>query len=103
MKEPKCARCRSKPCKLPLGERSPLPPYCPILNSADLIKEIKTHYKKGSVSFFYLSAALTEKECYDLEAAAQGRIRPLRTRIREVAAFAEKIGARKLGLAFCSG
>jgi uncharacterized metal-binding protein len=52
---------------------------------------------------FFLSSAITEKECYDSEAASQGKIRPLRPRIREIAAFAEKIGAKKIGLAFCNG
>jgi uncharacterized metal-binding protein len=103
MKEPQCAHCLSKPCKLPLGERSRFPSYCPIINFADLVQELKDRYREESISPFYLSAALTEKECYDPEAALQGRIQPLRTRIRELAAFAEKIGARKLGLAFCSG
>jgi uncharacterized metal-binding protein len=103
MKDPKCAHCQIKPCKLPSEERGRLPSFCPIINFADLIKELKGRYQEEAISAFYLSAALTEKECYDPEAALQGRIRPLRTRILELTAFAEKIGARKLGLAFCSG
>jgi len=103
MKDPKCAQCKTKPCKLPEGERPPFPPYCPIINFDELIEELKSKYKDPETFNFYLSSAITEKECYDSKAASRGKIRPLRPRIREIAAFAEKIGAKKIGIAFCSG
>jgi len=81
-----------------------LPSFCPILNYQSLIKKTTKKYKEESVKDLYFSASITEKECYDEKSIREeGKIKPLRPRIREVAEFAKKIGAKKIGLAFCSG
>lgn len=103
MNFPHCARCRAKPCKQPPSDRTPLPPDCPITHFASLNKEVKKEYEKTDVFPFFLQSALNEKECYDPNEARQGRIRPLRPRIREIAEFAKKIHAQKIGMAFCAG
>jgi uncharacterized metal-binding protein len=55
-------------------------------------------------SRIFLSAALIEKEAYDEKSARNlGKIIPIRPRIREIAEFAKKIEAKKVGMAFCSG
>jgi uncharacterized metal-binding protein len=102
--EPKCARCPTRPCSQGLPKDIPLPSDCPIRHHARLIKQILPRYRRIDVKDFYLGAALTEKESYDPKAAREdGRTIPLRPRIREIAEFARTIGARKLGMAFCSG
>ncbi len=104
MDEPKCAECKPRPCSKGITDESKLPAYCPILNFKDLVQEVKARYKTQEIQNFYLQSALVEKESYDLRAAREeGRIVPLRPRIREIADFAKKLGAKKLGLAFCSG
>jgi uncharacterized metal-binding protein len=104
MKAPKCAKCKEKPCNEGIGQETVLPIYCPIKNFKDLIKPVAAEYRLKEIQPFFLSAALTEKEGYDEKAARQeGRIIPVRPRIREVAEFAKKVKAKKIGLAFCIG
>jgi uncharacterized metal-binding protein len=104
MNEPKCAECQPKPCSQGISDESKLPNFCPIKNFKDLVQEVKARYKEQEIRNFYLQSALVEKESYDLQAAREeGRIVPLRPRIREISEFAKKLGAKKLGLAFCSG
>lgn len=104
MKAPKCSKCKEKPCNEGISDETVLPIYCPIINFKDLIKPIAAEYRLQEIQPLFLSAALTEKEGYDEKAARQeGRIIPLRPRIREVAEFAKKIRAKKVGMAFCIG
>lgn len=102
--DPKCAQCPERPCTQGLPKGVPLPKDCPIKNHARLIKKVLPLYRGKDLSPFFRAAALTEKEGYDAKAARkEGRTVPVRPRIREIAEFARLVGARKLGLAFCSG
>jgi uncharacterized metal-binding protein len=104
MTESKCAKCKPKYCSVGITDEKKLPAYCPIKNEKELIEEVKVKYRSEDFQKFFQCSALIEKECYDEKAAREeGRIVPLRPRIREVAEFAKKIGAEKIGLAFCSG
>lgn len=104
MKEPKCAKCKSRPCTVGITEKTKLPDFCPMKNYKSLVKEITKKYKTIDIAGFYIASALTEKECYDEKAVREeGKIIPIRPRIREIAEFAKKIGAKKIGLACCSG
>ena len=104
MTDPKCALCKPKYCHEGLIEDERLPKFCPMKNFEDLIQNVKQKYGTEEIKDFFISAALTEKEAYDEKAAReQGKIIPVRPRIREIAEFAKKIGAKKIGMAFCSG
>ena len=104
MIDPKCAQCKPKLCTKGITDEGRLPSFCPILNYKDMIEEVKEKYKSEEFQKFFQCAAIIEKECYDEKAIREeGRIVPLRPRIREIAEFAKKIGAQKIGLAFCSG
>jgi uncharacterized metal-binding protein len=104
MTNPKCALCKPKYCHEGINEGKKLPGFCPMKNFKDLIHNAKKKYSDVDIKDFFLSAALTEKEAYDEKSArGQGKIIPVRPRIREIAEFAKKIGAKKIGMAFCSG
>jgi len=104
MKDPQCAKCKNKPCYEGITDESKLPPYCPIRNHKDLIESVKPKYASEEWNHFFLSAAVIEKEAYNAKAAREeNKIIPVRPRVREIAEFAHKIGAKKLGIAFCSG
>jgi len=104
MKDPKCAECRQKYCTQETIDIKLLPSFCPLKNSKDLIDEVKKKYQPEEIHDFFINAALTEKEAYNKKAAREeGKTIPVRPRIREIAEFAKKINAKKLGIAFCSG
>jgi len=104
MKDPKCAECRQKYCNLEITDIKLLPSFCPLKNFKDLIDEVKKKYRPEETHHFFLNSALTEKEAYNEKAAREeGKTIPVRPRIREIAEFAKKINAKKLGIAFCSG
>ena len=99
-----CAKCKAMPCREGITDESLLPKYCPQKTSPDSIKEVLERYQKEEIHSFYLNSALTEKEAYDAKAALEeDRIVPVMPRIREIAEFAKKISAKRIGLAFCSG
>jgi uncharacterized metal-binding protein len=104
MVDPKCAKCKPKLCTKGITDEARLPDFCPIINHKDLMEEVKEKYKSEEFQKFFQCSAMLEKECYDIKAIREeGRIVPLRPRIREIAEFAKKIEAKKIGLAFCSG
>ena len=104
MEKPQCAKCKPRPCTKGITEEKKLPEFCPIKNSAPLIERLKPKYKAKETCDFYLKSALIEKQGYDEKAVReQGRIVPVRPRIREVYEFAVQIGAKRIGMAFCSG
>lgn len=104
MIEPKCAICKSKLCTQGVTDAELLPSYCPTKNFKELIADVKEKYRSEELKDFFQSSALLEKECYDEKAAREeGRIVPLRPRIKEISEFAKKIAAPRIGLAFCSG
>lgn len=104
MAELKCAECVSKPCTQGIKEDSRLPDYCPIINFKDILEQVKAKYRSEEIQGFYAESAITEKESYDQKAAREdGKIIPVRPRIREIAEFAKGLGAKRIGLAFCSG
>jgi uncharacterized metal-binding protein len=104
MTEPKCATCKTKLCTQGITDEELLPSYCPTTNFKELIDDVKTQYRSDELKNFFQCSALLEKECYDEKTAREeGRIVPLRPRIKEIVEFANKIGAEKIGLAFCSG
>ncbi len=104
MNEPKCAECPLKPCQEGITDESRLPSFCPLKNFKELIEEVKSRYQHQDIQNFYIQSALTEKEAYDEKASRQeGRTVPIRPRIKEITEFAKKIGAKRIGVAFCSG
>lgn len=104
MIDPKCARCKPMYCQKGITEEEKLPSFCPIKNFQSLIQEIKQKYSGKEIKNFFQNSALIEKEAYQEKAARElGKTIPVRPRIKEIAEFAKKIGANKLGMAFCSG
>jgi uncharacterized metal-binding protein len=104
MPDPKCALCKPKYCHEGITGDEKLPDFCPMKNFDDLVQSVKPRYGAEDIKDFFLSAALTEKEAYDEKSAREhGKIIPVRPRIREIAEFAKKVGAKKIGMAFCSG
>lgn len=104
MKDPECSKCGPKYCNQGIKDETKLPDFCPMINFPDLVSSIHDKYKDTAVYKYFLNAAFTEKECYDQDLIRnEGKIMPLRPRIREISEFAKKIEAQKIGVAFCTG
>lgn len=104
MKDPQCAKCVGKYCNQGITDKKVLPEFCPMLHFEHLIQPTVERYRSPELHHFFLNAAVTEREAYEEGMArGEGKIQPVRPRIREIAEFAKKIGATKLGIAFCIG
>jgi uncharacterized metal-binding protein len=66
----------------------------------NIIQKAVEEYSHDDVKSIYIQAAITEKEAFEV---MRGKRIPVRPRIRELVEFAKKIGAQKIGVAFCTG
>jgi uncharacterized metal-binding protein len=80
------------------------PEFCPTLNLGEVIKASLSEYQRPEIKEFALYATIQEGECY----ANRGQqhpyvVYPVKTRIQETIEFANKLGFKRLGIAFCGG
>ncbi len=102
---PACSKCPSVVCSPPLGstEKLPLekaPDFCPMKTNPGILKEALGEYSQLGIREFARQASIQEFECY--ENTPEGR-RTKNPRIVELIQFAQKMGYKKVGLAFCTG
>ena len=76
---------------------------CPTLTRNDLLEEANREYGEEPVREFARQASIQEAECYANRHQQPYVMQPTKTRIVEICEFAEKMGYRRLGLAFCMG
>ncbi len=103
-KDPKCAVCGiplfEKACFTDSGKG---PDFCPTKLQTDLIADAREEYKDPGIKEFARLSSLQEGECY-LERDRNPYVPHCgKTRIQEVCEFAQKLGAKKLGIAYCIG
>lgn len=103
MKEmkPTCARCphpgSEKMCNIKDGKGLA---NCPILHKKKVLEESIRLYDEPETLRFARNATIQEGECYQ---ELNGRLRPVKPRILEIAEFAQKMKYQKLGFIFCEG
>lgn len=101
---PSCAACEAKNtkrvCEADDGTASK---GCPTLVKRDILREANKEYEKQDVRHFARQACLQEAECYANRQVRPYVLQPSKTRFVEICEFAEKMGYRKLGIAFCGG
>lgn len=103
VKIPQCAECNVKN-KICTQEDGHGPDFCPTINLAQEVKESLLEYQRPEIKEFALYATIQEGECY----ANRGKqhpcvVYPVKTRIQETIEFANKMGFKRLGIAFCGG
>ncbi|MGB9722781.1 MAG: DUF1847 domain-containing protein [Chloroflexia bacterium] len=91
MVELNCAGCGIHACRLEPGAK-PYPASCPIVLQEEALTSARERYTMPTERALALAAACTEAAGYCRE-----------TRVEEVMSFARRLGARRLGLAFCIG
>jgi uncharacterized metal-binding protein len=99
-----CAHCPFKIderlCRTPHGKA---PENCPTRNLENLTQESLKIYEQTEYADFACQASIQEAEAYADRELGYAHLRPAKTRIEEIAEFAQKMNYRRLGLAFCVG
>lgn len=76
---------------------------CPTLTHGDVLAEANQEYDRPEVREFARQASLQEAACYANRQERPYVMQPTKTRIVEICEFAQRMGYRRLGLAFCIG
>jgi len=99
MEQPvECAKCKTLVCRTERPDTGPA--NCPTKTRVDAAKEAAREYEKDEVRPLGRNIALQGYSGYaDLPIGSS----PLKTRVEEVIEFAQRMGYKKLGIAFCSG
>jgi uncharacterized metal-binding protein len=102
--EPDCAGCNilqeKKVCMNPEGTGSK---NCPTLGRRTGVDRAKREYRKKDVAEFARQASIQEGECYAGREKRPYVMHPVKPRMLEICEFAQKMGYKTLGLAFCGG
>jgi uncharacterized metal-binding protein len=98
---PECAKCgiKDKICRSPEGQG---PTFCPTLHRKEAVGKANEEYAKPDVFKFAHEASVQEAECYVNRDVKPYVLHPTKPRVQEVCEFAQKMGYKKLGMAFCS-
>lgn len=101
---PACAECGIKPsdkaCRVVGGEG---PSFCPTKSMVEAVERAKKRYADPKIREFARQASIQEAECYIHRDRKPHVLHPVKPRLQEICEFAEKIGYRRLGLAYCAG
>jgi len=101
---PNCARCSFKVtdrvCRVEGGKH---PENCPTANVPGLSEETMGLYREKENFEFARQASIQESEGYSNRELGYEKVRPAKTRIEEILEFVDRMGYRKVGMAFCIG
>jgi len=97
-----CVKCKivDKICRRPDGHG---PKFCPTLTKKEIIEKALDEYDKPEIKEFARQASIQEGECYAYRDRKPYVIHPSKPRIVEIMEFAEKMGYKRLGIAYCGG
>lgn len=99
-----CARCglanNARVCRNPESGKGP--EFCSTLLYPDVIEDAKKAYKEDGIYRFTQEAARQEGSAYGRDARS-GLTTPVKSRIQETIDFCDRMGYKRIGLAFCGG
>ncbi|BEQ15170.1 DUF1847 domain-containing protein [Desulfoferula mesophila] len=102
--QPACASCHvataKRACVTPGGVGGPA---CPTQEQAEALQAANAKYDDPKLKEFARQASLQEASCYANRHQRPYVLQPSKTRIQEIWEFAQRMGYRKVGLAFCLG
>jgi uncharacterized metal-binding protein len=100
--KPECSKCgiKDKICRFPEGRG---PTFCPTLHRNESIAQANEEYTKPHILKFAHEASVQEGECYANRDLKPYVLHPTKPRVQETCEFANKMGYKRLGIAFCSG
>jgi uncharacterized metal-binding protein len=97
-----CAKCgfKEKACGSDEGKG---PPFCPTLNQEGFLERATGEYSRPDILKFAQEASIQEAACYINRGVKPYVFHPTKPRVQETCEFAQKMGYKKLGIAFCIG
>ncbi len=100
--EGNCAKCAvvEKICRLEKGRG---PSSCPSKKEGPTLSEALETYDDPAIKEFARMASIQEGACYAMRDAKPFVMIPTKSRIEELIEFSQRMGYRRLGLAFCGG
>ena len=93
-----CAKCTNVVCITENFDSGPT--NCPVKTKQTVIEAALAEYAKPQIKAFARQASIQEFECY--MQLPEG-MTPRNPRVEEIAQFANKMGYKRLGIAFCGG
>lgn len=100
-----CARCPYKISdRICRTEEGKAPNFCPTRNMPECLEQsLKEFDNINGIREFAKQASIQEADGYMNRGLGYAHVRPQKTRIEEIMGFAEKMGYKRLGIAFCIG
>jgi uncharacterized metal-binding protein len=97
-----CAKCAvvEKICRLEKGRG---PASCPTKKEGPTIEEALERYADPEIKEFGRAASIQEGACYAMRDAKPFVMIPTKSRVEELIEFSQRMGYKRLGLAFCGG
>jgi len=97
-----CAKCAvvEKICRLEKGRG---PSSCPTKKERSTLAEALERYGDPEIKEFARLASVQEGACYAMRDAKPFVMIPTKSRIEELIEFSQRMGYKRLGLAFCGG
>lgn len=100
---PKCADCSVKN-PICANKEGTGPAYCPTLHMGDIVEASLSEYEHPGIKSFALNASIQEGECGVNKDKGNPHARfAIKPRMQETIEFANKMGYKRLGFAFCGG
>ena len=100
-------RCRCAKCavaeKICLLENGRGPKGCPTQNETESLKDALKEYDALDLKEFARIASIQEGSCYAYRDAKPFVMIPTKSRIEELIEFSQRMGYKRLGMAFCGG
>jgi uncharacterized metal-binding protein len=97
-----CSKCAVdvKICETESGRG---PAFCPTLTRETLFSRAMVEYERPEIKEFARQASIQEGECYANRGVDPYVPHPVKPRIQETCEFAQNMGFRRIGVAFCVG
>lgn len=97
-----CTKCAivEKICRLENGKG---PKWCPTKEGGKVLASAMEDYKDPEVKEFARLASVQEGSCYAYREAKPFVMIPTKSRVEELIEFSQRMGYKRLGMAFCGG
>jgi uncharacterized metal-binding protein len=97
-----CTKCPivEKICRVEEGKG---PKWCPTKGGEEILTSAMEDYKNPDIREFARLASVQEGSCYAFRDAKPFMMIPTKSRVEELIEFSQRMGYKKLGMAFCGG